>query len=126
MALDLPESYYDDLRRDYTRKREVLLEGLARAGFRFAPPDGAYYVMADITPFGFEDDVAFARHLVVEHGVAVVPGTSFYPATAAQGRDRVRFSFPKRMDTLQRAAERLARLRSRRRTRRLSRRVSES
>jgi aminotransferase len=109
VALDLPDGYYDDLRRDYTRKREVLLEGLARAGFRFAPPDGAYYVMADITPFGFDDDTRFARHLVLEHGLAVVPGTSFYPQ-GAQGRDRVRFSFPKRLDTLQRAAERLARL----------------
>jgi aspartate/methionine/tyrosine aminotransferase len=109
VALDLPDGYYDDLRRDYARKREVLLEGLSRAGFPFAPPDGAYYVMADITPFGFEDDTQFARYLVVEHGLAVVPGTSFYPHQA-QGRDRVRFSFPKRIDTLQRAAERLAHL----------------
>jgi aspartate/methionine/tyrosine aminotransferase len=109
VALDLPQGYFQDLRRDYARKREVLLEGLARAGFRFAPPDGAYYVMADITPFGFEDDVQFAHHLVVEHGLAVVPGTSFYPQKA-QGRNRVRFSFPKRIHTLQRAAERLARL----------------
>ena len=109
VALDLPEGYYDDLVRDYTRKRTLLLEGLARAGFRFAPPEGAYYVMADITPFGLGDDTQFARHLVETLGVAVVPGTSFYP-DGGQGRDRVRFSFPKRMDTLQRAAERLARL----------------
>ncbi|HVG96977.1 MAG TPA: aminotransferase class I/II-fold pyridoxal phosphate-dependent enzyme, partial [Chloroflexota bacterium] len=112
VALDLPESYYVDLVGDYTRKRSLLLEGLARAGFRFAPPDGAYYVMADISPFGLGDDAAFARHLVEALGVAVVPGTSFYPhgPDGGQGRERVRFSFPKRLETLRRAAERLAQL----------------
>jgi aminotransferase len=110
VALDLPEGYYADLVTDYTRKRELLLEGLGRAGFAFAPPDGAYYVMADVTPFGFADDTRFARHLVETLGVAVVPGTSFYP-DGGGGRERVRFSFPKRIDTLQRAVERLSRLR---------------
>jgi aspartate/methionine/tyrosine aminotransferase len=110
VALDLPESYYADLVTDYTRKRELLLDGLGRAGFAFAPPDGAYYVMADITAFGFDDDTRFARHLVETLGVAVVPGTSFYP-DGGGGRERVRFSFPKRIDTLRRAVERLSRLR---------------
>jgi aminotransferase len=110
VALDLPESYYADLVTDYTRKRELLLDGLGRAGFAFAPPDGAYYVMADITPFGFADDTRFARHLVETLGVAVVPGTSFYP-DGGGGRERVRFSFPKRIDTLRRAVERLSKLR---------------
>jgi aminotransferase len=110
VALDLPVSYYADLVTDYTRKRSLLLDGLGRAGFAFAPPDGAYYVMADITPFGFADDTRFARHLVETLGVAVVPGTSFYPDEGG-GRERVRFSFPKRIDTLHRAVERLSRLR---------------
>jgi aminotransferase len=106
VALDLPDSYYRQLRDDYARRRAALLPALAAAGFTFAPPEGAYYVMADITPFGAEDDVAFARRLVVDHGLAVVPGSSFYPEPA-QGRRRVRFSFPKRLETLRRAAERL-------------------
>jgi aminotransferase len=110
VALDLPESYYADLVTDYTRKRDLLLDGLGQGGFTFAPPDGAYYVMADITPFGFDDDTRFARHLVETLGVAVVPGTSFYPDKGG-GRERVRFSFPKRIDTLRRAVERLSRLR---------------
>jgi aminotransferase len=106
VALDLPDSYYRQLRDDYARRRATLLPALAAAGFTFAPPEGAYYVMADITPFGAEDDVAFARRLVVDHGLAVVPGSSFYPEPA-QGRRRVRFSFPKRLETLRLAAERL-------------------
>ena len=110
VALDLPDSYYVALRADYTRRRSVLLDGLAAAGFAYAAPEGAYYVMADIRPYGFPDDVSFARRLVVEHGLAVVPGSSFYPEPA-HGRQRVRFSFPKKLETLRRAAERLAALR---------------
>ncbi|HEU5318722.1 MAG TPA: aminotransferase class I/II-fold pyridoxal phosphate-dependent enzyme [Chloroflexota bacterium] len=107
VALGLPDSYYAQLAADYARKRETMLRGLAAAGFRFAPPEGAYYVMADIAPFGFDDDVALARHLVVEHGLALVPGSSFYPP-GQQPRQRVRFSFPKKLETLDAAAERLA------------------
>lgn len=107
VALALPDSYYADLGASYRAKRDVMLEALAAAGFAYAPPDGAYYVMADITTFGFESDAALARHLVVEHGLAVVPGTSFYPAGDERGRQRVRFSYPKRIETLHAAAERL-------------------
>ena len=106
VALDLPDTYYADLLAQYRRKRDVMLETLAAAGFAYAAPEGAYYVMTDITPFGFPDDVALARHLVVEHGLAVVPGSSFYPDPAA-GRQRVRFSFPKKLETLEGAAGRL-------------------
>ena len=107
MALGLPDDYYAQLRDGYVQKRAELLEGLGQAGFTYAPPDGAYYVMADITPFGFADDVALARHLVIEHGLAVVPGSSFYPRGDGS-RQRVRFSFPKKLDTLRAASERLA------------------
>ena len=107
VALGLPESYYAELSESYAAKRTLMLEAMAAASFRFAPPDGAYYVMADITPFGFPDDVALARHLVVEHGLAVVPGSSFYPP-GDRPQQRVRFSFPKRPETLRAAAERLS------------------
>lgn len=106
-ALDLPKSYYAELRAAYAQRRCTLLAGLAAAGFPYAPPDGAYYVMADITPFGFDDDVALAHHLVQNYGLAVVPGSSFYPDPAA-GRLRVRFSFPKKLETLRVAVDRLA------------------
>jgi aspartate/methionine/tyrosine aminotransferase len=106
VALELPDEYYAGLMRDYSEKRAVMLEALAGAGFTFAPPDGAYYVMVDITLFGFQDDVAFTRHLVTQHGLAVVPGSSFYPRGSAPPQ-RVRFSFPKKLDTLRAAAERL-------------------
>ena len=105
-ALGLPDSYYAQLSDDYAHKRALMLRGMAAAGFRCAPPDGAYYVMADITPFGFDDDVALARHLVLEYGLAIVPGSSFYPL-GDQPRNRVRFSFPKRPETLDAAADRL-------------------
>ena len=106
MALGLPDEYYASLQETYSGKRDVLLDALSETGFAHAPPDGAYYVIADITPFGFPDDVALARHLVTEHGLAVVPGSSFYPAPEAP-KQRIRFSFPKKLETLHTAAERL-------------------
>lgn len=106
MALEFPDEYYAALKISYEEKRALLLESLAAADFPYAPPDGAYYVMTDITHLGFEDDVTFARHLVKEHGLAVVPGSSFYPQPE-EGRQRVRFSFPKKPETLREAALRL-------------------
>ena len=106
VALALPDEYYAGLTESYAKKRALMLDAMAASGFRFAPPDGAYYVMADITPFGFADDVELARHLVVEHGLAVVPGSSFYPPGAGP-KQRVRFSFPKKPETLITAADRL-------------------
>ncbi|HET7771747.1 MAG TPA: aminotransferase class I/II-fold pyridoxal phosphate-dependent enzyme [Chloroflexota bacterium] len=106
VALALPDSYYAELTEGYAEKRALMLDAMAAARLRFAPPDGAYYVMADIAPFGFEDDVALARHLVVEHGLAVVPGSSFYPP-GDRPQQRIRFSFPKRPETLRAAGGRL-------------------
>lgn len=109
VALSLPDSYYDDLAREYTRRRGLMLEILERHGFPYHRPSGAYYVMTDITPFGHDDDVAFARYLVEEVGVATVPGSSFY-RDGMGGRTKVRFCFSKRDETLRAADERLARL----------------
>ncbi|HEY8536928.1 MAG TPA: aminotransferase class I/II-fold pyridoxal phosphate-dependent enzyme [Vicinamibacterales bacterium] len=108
-ALSLPDSYYADLAREYTRRRDLMLDILERHGFSYHRPAGAYYVMADITPFGHDDDVAFARYLVEEVGVATVPGSSFY-RDGTGGRTKVRFCFSKRDETLRAADERLARL----------------
>jgi len=115
LALDLPASYYDELARAYGKRRERMLSILDRAGFTVHRPRGAYYVMVETGPLGWEDDVAFARHLVEEVGVAVVPGSSFY-RDPASGARQVRFAFCKKEETLARAEERLARLRPRPRT----------
>ena len=112
VALGLPQAYYDDLAAAYARRRERLLAILERTGFRAFPPEGAYYVMADISAFGWEDDVSFVRHLVQEIGVAVVPGSSFFE-NPAEGRRLVRFAFCKKDETLDEAERRLSRLRPR-------------
>jgi aminotransferase len=109
-ALSLPVEYYDRLQSDYRARRDLLLPVLDNAGFKTFRPDGAYYIMTDISGFGFADDVAFTRHLIREVGVACVPGSSFYSAPE-RGRQQVRFCFCKKDETLQLAAERLEKLR---------------
>jgi aminotransferase len=109
-ALRLPRSYYDHLQSDYFARREKLLPVLKQVGFKCFDPDGAYYVMTDFSAFPFEDDVEFARYLVKEIGVAVVPGSSFYHDPRL-GRKQVRFTFCKRDETLAAAEERLQKLR---------------
>jgi aspartate/methionine/tyrosine aminotransferase len=109
VALTFPTGYYDELAAEYRERRDTLLPALESAGFRIYEPSGAYYVMTDITRLTDEDDVTFARSLIADPGVAGVPGSSFY-SRPELGRTKVRFAFPKRIDTLQAAAERLARL----------------
>jgi aspartate/methionine/tyrosine aminotransferase len=108
-ALRLPPSYYEHLRRDYERRRDLLVPILEESGFKVFRPDGAYYVMTDISAFGFRDDIEFTRHLVREVGVACVPGSSFY-SRPELGSQQVRFCFCKKDSTLADAAERLRRL----------------
>ena len=111
-ALSLPQEYYDTLQREYQARRDLLLPVLERAGFKTFVPEGAYYIMTDISAFGFPDDVEFTRHLIREVGVACVPGSSFY-SVPGHGAQQVRFCFCKKDETLNRAAERLSNLRSR-------------
>jgi aspartate/methionine/tyrosine aminotransferase len=108
-ALVLPESYYEKLARDYRERRDLLLESLEAAGFRAFTPDGAYYIMTDISRFGFSDDVSFARYLIETAGVAAVPGSSFYHQRE-DGAQKLRFTFCKKRETLEAAAERLRKL----------------
>ena len=111
MSLRLPREYYDQLQADYTHRRDLLVPELERAGFKVFRPDGAYYVMTDISAFGFADDIAFTRHLIQQIGVACVPGSSFY-SEPKLGAQQVRFCFCKKDETLMRAAERLHKLRA--------------
>jgi aspartate/methionine/tyrosine aminotransferase len=110
VAMGLPASYYEGLADGYRARRDRLMPALAEAGFRCFRPRGAYYVMTDISRFGFADDLAFTRHLVKEIGVAAVPGSSFY-RDPRDGAQQVRFAFCKRNETLDAAAERLRKLR---------------
>ncbi|MGZ4839020.1 MAG: pyridoxal phosphate-dependent aminotransferase [Terriglobales bacterium] len=109
VALSLPDSYYQNLAASYRARRDRLLPALRQAGFNVFVPRGAYYIMTDIARFGYEDDVSFARHLVKDVGVAVVPGSSFY-SNPRDGARQVRFAFCKRDQTLDAAAERLSKI----------------
>jgi aminotransferase len=110
IALQFPQSYYEKLAADYLVRRDTMLGILENAGFRCFRPRGAYYIMTDISAFGFSDDVTFARHLVKEIGIAAVPGSSFY-RNPADGSKQLRFTFCKSEKTLKAAAERVAKLR---------------
>ena len=111
-ALSLPAEYYAELAEGYRARRDHLLPGLEGAGFKCFRPRGAYYVMTDISAFGFDDDISFTKYLVKEIGVAAVPGSSFY-RDPRDGARQVRFAFCKKLETLDAAAERLNKLRVR-------------
>ncbi len=111
-ALDLPPVYYQNLAEAYRKRRDKLVPILTEAGFRCFRPRGAYYVMTDISAFGYADDVAFVKYLVKEIGVAAVPGSSFY-RDPCDGAQQVRFAFCKKDETLDEAARRLRKLHSR-------------
>ncbi len=108
-ALDFSDDYYDRLLVDYTRRRDLFLGYLDRAGLRYTIPQGAYYVLVDISEFGFEDDTRFCVWLAEEIGVAAVPGSSFFREPV---NHLIRFHFAKREATLTTAGERLLRLKA--------------
>src|SRR5205085_219327 len=105
----MPEQYYTDLAQKYKRLRDMLLDILERHHFVCYKPYGAYYIMTDISGFGFSDDVEFARYLAKDVGVAGVPGSSFYK-NSNNGRNKLRFCFCKREETLLEADRRLTKL----------------
>jgi aminotransferase len=105
-ALALGGGYYTEIAEAYRERRDALLAILADAGFAATPPQGAYYVMADISSLGFDDDVAAARYLVEVAGVAAVPGSSFV-SRPEDGAHLLRFAFCKTLETLYAAGERL-------------------
>ncbi len=109
VALGLPGTYYEELAREYTARRDLMLEMLDRAGFICSRPRGAYYVMADFSRLSSDDDVTFAKHLIEKVGVAAVPGSSFFE-NPQDGARWIRFCFPKKYDTLREAEKRLKEL----------------
>src|SRR5258708_5974291 len=111
-GLTLGAPYYRDLSARYRDRRDTLFASLDRAGFKPRLPDGAYYILCDISGFDAGDDVTFARRLVAEVGVAAVPGSSFFSHSMPElGRDLIRFTFCKTDDLLREAGERLLRTR---------------
>ena len=109
LALNSPAAYYDKLAATYSARRDKMLGLLEAAGFKCYRPNGAYYIMTDVTSFGFRDDYDMVRHMIQNAGVAAVPGSSFF-ADPKDGSHLVRFCFCKKDETLEAAGERLARL----------------
>lgn len=106
VAMGLPEDYYAHLKKDYGERRDAMMNVLQATGFKPFPAQGAYYIMADISGFGYADDMAFTRHLIEDVGVAAVPGSSFF-VNAREGAHLIRFCFCKKYETLKAAQERL-------------------
>jgi aspartate/methionine/tyrosine aminotransferase len=109
LALSLPQEYYGSLARTYSEKRDAIVRILTSAGFQCFHPHGAYYVMTDISGFGFVNDVQFASYMVDKVGVAAVPGSSFYHDSES-GCQQIRFCFCKNYETLEEAGKRLSRI----------------
>jgi aspartate/methionine/tyrosine aminotransferase len=111
MALNEQQAYFNGLPDVYSGRRQAALAMLEKAGFRCHIPGGAYYIMTDISGFGNMGDVAFARRMVQDYGVAAVPGSSFY-FEKKSGSSQIRFCFCKNYETLALAGQNLAGLRA--------------
>jgi N-succinyldiaminopimelate aminotransferase len=109
VGLALGDGYYDGLRRGLAAKRDLLCDGLAKAGFDVHRPAGTYFATVDVRPLGFDDGVDLCRTMPERCGVVAVPSAAFY-LDPARGRHLVRFAFCKRDDVLADAVERLGRL----------------
>jgi aminotransferase len=109
LALSMPQDYYDRLAAEYSGRRDHLVTTLQNTGFRCFTPQGAYYVMTDISAFDFASDVLFVRHLITHAGVAAVPGSSFF-SHVSDASQFIRFCFCKKYETLEMARHQLIRL----------------
>lgn len=107
-GLRFDQSYYDELLVSYTNKRNLFLKGLDDIGLIHTVPQGAYYVLMDITEFGYDDDMRFCEELARKVGVGAVPGSSFFHEPV---NHLVRFHFAKKEETLREALDRLADIR---------------
>lgn len=108
IALEFPDSYYEQLQSDYDHRRGLFLSYLDRTGLDYSQPEGAYYVLMDVSPFDYADDTQFCYWLAAEVGIAAVPGSSFFSEPV---NHLIRFNFAKQDQTLKEAGERLLTLR---------------
>ena len=106
-GLKLPDSYYAGLAAEYTERRDILLGYLDQTGLHYSRPQGAYFVMLDVSPFGYANDIEFSRWMTKEIGVAPVPGSVFFDTPEHR---YVRLNFAKKSETLHAAGERLLKL----------------
>ncbi|MBP3736567.1 MAG: aminotransferase class I/II-fold pyridoxal phosphate-dependent enzyme [Lachnospiraceae bacterium] len=109
-GLKFGPEYYEELRQTYTEKRDLFLKGMKDAGLTCTTPQGAYYILMDISEFGYEDDLAFCIDLAREVGVGAVPGSSFFREPV---NHLIRFHFAKKNETLEEALRRLSHIRER-------------
>lgn len=112
-ALHFSDEYYKDLRKLYTEKKNLFLKGLDELGLKYTEPQGAYYVLVDISEFGASSDTVFCEWMAKEVGVAAVPGSSFFKEDV---NHLIRFHFAKKTDTLKEALKRLSTLREKAKT----------
>ncbi len=105
VGLEFGDDYYEELRAHYTHMKDLFLGGLRDIGLKFTEPQGAYYVMVDVSEFGVDDDTRFSEWMAEHIGVAPVPGSSFFKEDI---QNYVRFHFAKNDDTLKEALERLS------------------
>ena len=114
VGLRFGEEYYTKLLQKYTEKRDLFLNGLDRLGIRYTTPEGAYYVMLDISEYGYESDLDFCEKLAERVGVGAVPGSSFFREDV---NHLIRLHFAKKNDTLSEALNRLESMKERMRKR---------
>lgn len=107
-GLKFDDEYYDKLAAHYAHMKEVFVGGLKELGLTYTDPQGAYYVLVDVSEFGVKDDVKFCEWMSQYVGVAAVPGSSFFREDV---HHLIRFHFAKKDDTLKEAIRRLATLR---------------
>lgn len=107
-GLQFGQSYYDELREKYTRKKNLFLNGLDEIGLLHTNPEGAYYVLLDISEFGYESDLTFCEALAERVGVGAVPGSSFFREPV---NHLIRLHFAKKDETLIEALNRLESIR---------------
>ena len=107
VGLEFGDGYYDELAAHYAHMKEVFVGGLKKLGLKYTDPQGAYYVLVDVSEFGVKDDVKFCEWMTQFVGVAAVPGSSFFREDV---HNLVRFHFAKQDDTLNEAIKRLATL----------------
>ena len=109
VGLQFPDSYYDELRSHYTHMKDLFLDGLKNLGFHYSEPQGAYFVLVDVSEYGVKDDLKFCEWMAEHVGVAAVPGSSFFKDDI---NNYIRLHFAKKDETLNEALERLSTFKS--------------
>jgi aminotransferase len=109
VGLQFPDSYYDELRAHYTHMKDLFLDGLKNLGFHYSEPQGAYFVLVDVSEYGVKDDLKFCEWMAEHVGVAAVPGSSFFKDDI---NNYIRLHFAKKDETLNEALERLSTFKS--------------